>query len=59
MTACTERYPAALADGLAGEGQKGMPIRHSMTACTERYPAALADGLAGEGQKGMPKEGTA
>ena len=24
MTACTERHSAALADGLAGEGQKGM-----------------------------------
>jgi hypothetical protein len=24
MTACTERQLAALADGLAGEGQKGM-----------------------------------
>jgi hypothetical protein len=59
MTACTERQPAALTDGLAGEGQKGMPGQHSMTACTERQPAALTDGLAGEGQKGMPKEGTA
>jgi hypothetical protein len=59
MTACTERHPAAPADGLAGEGQKGMPIRLSMTACTERHSAASADGFAGEGQKGMPKEGTA
>jgi len=25
MTACTERHSAAPADGLAGEGQKGMP----------------------------------
>jgi len=25
MTACTERHPAVPADGLAGEGQKGMP----------------------------------
>jgi hypothetical protein len=25
MNACTERHPAAPADGLAGEGQKGMP----------------------------------
>jgi hypothetical protein len=25
MTACTERHPAAPADGLVGEGQKGMP----------------------------------
>jgi len=25
MTACTERHPAAPTDGLAGEGQKGMP----------------------------------
>ena len=25
MTACTERHPAAPGDGLAGEGQKGMP----------------------------------
>jgi hypothetical protein len=25
MTACTERHPAAPIDGLAGEGQKGMP----------------------------------
>jgi len=24
MTACTERHPAKPADGLAGEGQKGM-----------------------------------
>jgi hypothetical protein len=24
MTACTERHPAAPADGIAGEGQKGM-----------------------------------
>ena len=26
MTACTERHPTAPADGLAGEGQKGMPM---------------------------------
>jgi hypothetical protein len=25
MTACTERHPAGADDGLAGEGQKGMP----------------------------------
>jgi hypothetical protein len=25
MTACTERHPAAVNDGLAGEGQKGIP----------------------------------
>ena len=25
MTACTERHPAVAMDGLAGEGQKGMP----------------------------------
>jgi hypothetical protein len=25
MSACTERHPAAPADGLAGEGQKRMP----------------------------------
>jgi hypothetical protein len=25
MTDCTERHPAALHDGLVGEGQKGMP----------------------------------
>jgi hypothetical protein len=25
MTACTERHPAAPADGVEGEGQKGMP----------------------------------
>jgi hypothetical protein len=25
MTACTERHLAAPIDGLAGEGQKGMP----------------------------------
>jgi hypothetical protein len=25
MTACTERHPAELNDGIAGEGQKGMP----------------------------------
>jgi hypothetical protein len=26
MTACTERHPAAAGDGMAGEGQKGMPM---------------------------------
>jgi hypothetical protein len=25
MTACTERHQAAAKDGIAGEGQKGMP----------------------------------
>jgi hypothetical protein len=55
MTACTERHTAAPHNGLAGEGQKGMPRRHSMTACTERHTAALA----GEGLKDMPREGTA
>jgi hypothetical protein len=25
MTTCTERHPAAPADGAAGEGQTGMP----------------------------------
>jgi hypothetical protein len=25
MTDCTERHPAAPDDGVAGEGQKGMP----------------------------------
>jgi hypothetical protein len=25
MTACTQRHPAGADDGLAGEGQKGMP----------------------------------
>jgi hypothetical protein len=25
MTACTERQPAEADDGIAGEGQKGMP----------------------------------
>ena len=25
MTACTERHPAGVGDGLVGEGQKGMP----------------------------------
>jgi len=25
MTACTERHPAGPDDGIAGEGQKGMP----------------------------------
>ena len=25
MTDCTERHPAALSNGLAGEGQEGMP----------------------------------
>jgi hypothetical protein len=25
MTACTERHPAEPENGLAGEGQKGMP----------------------------------
>jgi len=54
MTACTERHTLALANGTAGEGQKGMPSRLSMTACTERHTLALANGTAGEGQKGMP-----
>jgi hypothetical protein len=26
MTACTERHPAAQDNGVAGEGQKGMPM---------------------------------
>jgi hypothetical protein len=26
MTACTERHPAAPPNGIAGEGQKGMPM---------------------------------
>ncbi len=26
MTDCTERHSAALSDGLAGEGQEGMPM---------------------------------
>ncbi len=30
MTACTERHPAALTGGLAGEGQKVMPKRFGM-----------------------------
>jgi hypothetical protein len=30
MTARTERHPAALADGLEGEGQKGMPKEGSV-----------------------------
>ena len=25
MTACTERHPAEAGDGIAGEGQKGIP----------------------------------
>jgi hypothetical protein len=54
MTACTERHSAAVDNGLAGEGQKGMPNRRSMTACTERHSAAVDNSLAGEGQKGMP-----
>ena len=29
MTDCTERHPAALTHGLAGEGQKGMPKKGS------------------------------
>jgi hypothetical protein len=57
MTACTERHPARANDGVAGEGQKGMPKEAAgMTACTERHPARANDGVAGEGQKGMPKE---
>ena len=59
MTACTERHLAAPNNGVAGEGQKGMPSKHSMTACTERHLAAPNNGVAGEGQKGMPKEDTA
>jgi hypothetical protein len=58
MSACTERHPAAPSYGLAREGQKRMPGRHSMSACTERHPAAPSYGLAREGQKRMPK-GTA
>lgn len=45
MTARTERHRAALADGLAGDGPKGMPGKLSMTA--------------GGGQRGVPKEGAA
>jgi hypothetical protein len=40
MTACTERHPAALGNGMVGEGQKGMLRRHSMTACTGEREAA-------------------
>ena len=29
MTDCTERHPAALTDGPAGQGQKGMPKKGS------------------------------
>ena len=29
MTDCTERHSAALTNGLAGEGQKGMPEKGS------------------------------
>jgi hypothetical protein len=29
MTACTERHPAAPANGVGGEGQKGMPRKGS------------------------------
>jgi hypothetical protein len=46
-------------DGLAGEGQQGLPSRLGMTACTERHSAAPGDGLAGEGQQGAPKESPA
>jgi len=55
MTACTERHTAAPDNGLAGEGQKGMPRWLCMTACTERHTAAPDNGLAAEGQKGMPR----
>jgi hypothetical protein len=29
MTDCTERHPAGVTDGLAGEGQEGMTKEHS------------------------------
>jgi hypothetical protein len=48
MTACTERHPAAPADGLA-----------AAAPADGLAAAAPADGLAREGQKDMPKEGTA
>ena len=50
MTACTERQSPAADNGLAGEGQKGLPtVGTGMTACTEPD----------EGQKGLPEGGTA
>jgi hypothetical protein len=30
MTDCTERHPGVLTNGLAGEGQKGMPKKGSV-----------------------------
>ena len=47
MTACTERHPAGADNGIAGEGQKGMPKGgHSVTAGIERHSAAPNDGTA-------------
>ena len=37
MTDCTERHTPQPDNGLAGEGQKGMPSRLSMTDCTARH----------------------
>ena len=42
MTDRTERHRAGPRDGLAGEGQEGMPMRLGMTDRTERHPAAPA-----------------
>ncbi|GID17807.1 hypothetical protein Aab01nite_13970 [Paractinoplanes abujensis] len=55
MTDCTELHAAGRADGLAREGQEGMPRRPSMTDRTEPHAAAHPDGLAREGQEGMPR----
>jgi hypothetical protein len=35
MTDCTERHTSERANGLAGEGQKGMPNRPRMTNTSE------------------------
>jgi len=46
MTACTERHTAALAHGLAGEGQKGMPSRLSVIALDVNVADEYLDALA-------------
>jgi hypothetical protein len=60
MTDCTEQQLPGARNGIAREGQKGMPKGgHSMTDCTEQQLPGARNGIAREGQKGMPKEDTA
>jgi hypothetical protein len=50
MTACTEQHMAALGDGLAGEGRKGMSKEFSVTACAGRHAIGPGHGMAKEAQ---------